>query len=208
MSESDSEEQNLKRALALSLQQHVSSPASNGSLPKVISLISDDEDGDDDLDAPVVRRQQPVDKSFASGRTTKDNVQEKPAKISLLKPKDSIIIEESDGESTGGPTIQRGVRDTARPLVDRSPAPSTQGLGILTSLNRKQMEEERLARANKRKAEILSAQRDDLHDGTLGSGISRTHDDQPAAKRSMVRPNPQNQVSQINKNIFASLTCT
>lgn len=53
---SDSDDEDLKRAIALSLAESNPKTQPTNSVEAVINLISDDEDDDDDLDAPVIAR--------------------------------------------------------------------------------------------------------------------------------------------------------
>jgi hypothetical protein len=108
MSDSDSDE-DLKRAIALSLQQ-TSKPEPSGIKAEIIDLLSDEDDEDDDLDAPL--------------STNKFAKQTSTSGLSAVS-----------------------VSTTSTHTV---PTQETQTSGLL-GLDRKKMEEERLARANRKK---------------------------------------------------------
>lgn len=137
---SDSEDEELKKAIALSLQD-IEQPGKQTA--QVIDLCSDDED--DDLDAPL---------------TSKYSAQAapKPKQPAVTKLSGSHTVdltgEEERGDSSAFSEPPAPVRDEAAP-------PST---GILGMLNRKQMEEERLARARKRLQEAETEHSDTSQD--------------------------------------------
>jgi hypothetical protein len=108
MSDSDSDE-DLKRAIALSLQQ-TSKPEPSGIKAEIIDLLSDEDDDDDDLDAPLSTNK------FA-----------KQTSVSGLS-----AVSVSTASTRNVPTQE------------------TETYGLL-GLDRKKMEEERLARANRKK---------------------------------------------------------
>ncbi|TVY28988.1 Tyrosyl-DNA phosphodiesterase [Lachnellula hyalina] len=128
MSGSDSDyDEDTKKAIALSLQE----PSPESRISKIVDLVS--EDDDDDLDAPVTSR--------ASQR-------------------DQRMDSKNDGLSaidTGSNTKIETASNRATPLeidqnipMRQAPLPSN---GYLGSLNRKQMEEERRARAQSKQVE-------------------------------------------------------
>jgi hypothetical protein len=109
MSDSDSDE-DLKRAIALSLQQTSNRPEPSGIKAEIIDLLSDEDDGDDDLDAPL--------------STNKFAKQTSTSGLSAVS-----------------------VSTTSTHTVPTQEAKTSGLLG----LDRKKMEEERLARANRKK---------------------------------------------------------
>lgn len=139
MSDSDSDE-DLKRAIALSLEE-----ASQGSAARsvpVIDLTSDDED--DDLDAPVTTKHVvPIQGIVLNGEK------------GLIKPStaDSGIAEAIRGKGQLPSASDHTVPATnLHAPAEALPTPSSiSPLAGISGMNRKQMEEERLARAVMRK---------------------------------------------------------
>ncbi|TAQ85645.1 hypothetical protein B7494_g6030 [Chlorociboria aeruginascens] len=128
MADSESDE-DLKRAIELSLQED--RPPSTSRKAPIIDLTSSD-DEDDDLDAPVSTKSKPGPKEQSPG----GNSPTKQVKASLDKPPSTSLSIISQPSSATHPM--------PNPILDTS--------GFM-SLNRKQMEEDRLARVNKRKRE-------------------------------------------------------
>ncbi|KUJ11780.1 phospholipase D/nuclease [Mollisia scopiformis] len=129
MSDSESDE-DLKRAIALSLQE--SHPLPNKSEQAVIDLISEDED--DDLDAPVKTK---LTSSLPIANVPKHKAVG-PSTLGL----DAIDDAGASKLNKESSTMESSVRlEHSTEKVD----PRHQAFGIL-GLNRKQMEEERLAR--------------------------------------------------------------
>jgi hypothetical protein len=137
MSDTESDE-DMRRAIALSLQRSSSPPPGH-----IIDLVSSD-DEDDDLDAPVATKKHAVMGPPFLKRPTK-------ATQSALG---NLGKETTPGEQKPGPFANPPVPPaiTIRTTIeDRSmPKPPITG-GMLHDLDRKQMEEERLARVNQRK---------------------------------------------------------
>jgi hypothetical protein len=137
MSDTDSDE-DLKRAIALSLGENL--PPSRMRNAVVVDLTSSDQD--DDLDAPLTARQ------VAS---TKPSYQ---TRGSPSCESSSINLEKGKSSTKGlAPSEGGDIRSKANPSGEadnpsRSKPPSST---VFLGLNRKQMEEERLLRANKRK---------------------------------------------------------
>ncbi|CZR59989.1 uncharacterized protein PAC_09884 [Phialocephala subalpina] len=133
MSDDESDE-DLKRAIALSLIESNPSPAEGK--PAVIDLISDDED--DDLDAPVMAK--PVQSAFKV-------LEEKQSLNERKAPSGRGSHEASKAEGSSSEKGSANISTTSsipgqNPSMQQSCPPTS---GIL-GLNRKQMEEERLAR--------------------------------------------------------------
>jgi hypothetical protein len=126
---SDSDE-DIKRAIALSLQQP--SPESQNS--KIINLVSENED--DDLDAPVT----------AKGITSPSQPNQNADSENGI----SAIDYGNDNENGVAPS-QAESPTTDQSLPIRQDPPATNG--ILGSLNRKKMEEERRARTQRKIAQ-------------------------------------------------------
>ena len=135
MSDTESDEE-LKKAIALSLAEQ--SPSSSKTKPVVVDLISSDED--DDLDAPVTARRIASTKALSNKKDGEHNEipaahTAKPAKTaSSHGPPEAHIRPEMKPRSEGDGSLP--VASTALPFL---------------GLNRKQMEEERLLRAQQRK---------------------------------------------------------
>lgn len=123
---SDSEDEDLKKAIALSLQE-IEQPEERTA--QVIDLCSDDED--DDFNAPPTSKQSApaVPKPTQPAATT----------LSGSRIVDLMGDEERKDSNT--------VAEPPAPVQTEAAPPST---GILAMLNRKQMEEERIARARKK----------------------------------------------------------
>jgi hypothetical protein len=131
MTDSDSDE-DIKRAIALSLQQP--SPTASQKT-EVIDLISDDED--DDLGAPLVAR----GFTFPS----------KPGPDANNKGSEVSSAHTANGNGNGALSSQMGSNRTEQNIPIRQDRAAN---GILGMMNRKQMEEERRARANKKALEL------------------------------------------------------
>ncbi|CAG8955283.1 hypothetical protein HYFRA_00011265 [Hymenoscyphus fraxineus] len=135
---SDSEDEDLKRAIALSLQDMEQPPEEpERRTAPVIDLCSDEED--DDLDAPLVSK--PT--ASAGKPAAKHAVNDKLERAQIVD-----LIEDGEG---GVDNILSKPPLSPLPNVAVEAGPKTSG--ILGMLNRKQMEEERLARARKRMQE-------------------------------------------------------
>ncbi len=139
MSETESDE-DLKRAIALSLQDSPSSPKAQ--TYGVIDLVSDDDDDDDeddDLDAPVIaRRTVHINRALHQTSTNDKAAQSinKNSKPLLIKQHDSL--------------------DSALPSATETVPPFKQGL---LAMDRKAMEQERLqrrARMREKEAQLQS----------------------------------------------------
>jgi hypothetical protein len=132
MIDSDSDE-DIKRAIALSLQQP--SPTASQKT-EVIDLISDDED--DDLGAPLVAR------GFTSPSKPGPDANNKGSEVSSAHT--------VNDNGNGALSSQMGSNRTEQNIPIRQDPPAANG--ILGMMNRKQMEEERRARANKKALEL------------------------------------------------------
>ncbi|TVY80638.1 Tyrosyl-DNA phosphodiesterase [Lachnellula suecica] len=128
MADSDYDE-DIKRAIALSLQESSPNPGKS----EVVDLTSEDED--DDLDAP------PVARTIAPPSKSSQKTEDKTSG-------DSTLVAEKDSEM-GKPSSQTDPSGISQNVPIRENPPAANG--ILGLLNRKQMEEERVARANKKK---------------------------------------------------------
>lgn len=184
--QSSDEDDDLNKAIALSLQDsnQLSSPAPKQ--PAVIDLISDDDTDTDDLDQPVVVHKD-LPRSVPKGSAVSKNE---------IKLEDSLVIR----PQVQSPEIKHANRQAAAKPVNQTelskvsdvkqPTAMMSGLG---GLDRKKMEEERLARAEKRKAlsslpENSDAAEPPLKRATLGSGLKpsgvsdRPSTDRPVSK--------------------------
>ncbi|KFY00898.1 hypothetical protein O988_03043 [Pseudogymnoascus sp. VKM F-3808] len=179
---SSDEDDDLKMAIALSLQDsnQLSSPGPKD--PVVIDLISDDDTDTDDLDQPAAVDKLPSG-SDQNGTATSNNE---------IKLEESLAIR----PQVQSPQIKRYTSQTAAngnqkeqelPQTSdiKEPITTISGLG---GLDRKKMEEERLARAEKRKA--ISSQPGDSEEppskkALLGSGLkSSGKSDRPLTDKS------------------------
>jgi hypothetical protein len=166
--QSSDEDEDLKMAIALSLQDsnQLSSPAPKD--PVVIDLISDDDTDTDDLDQPAVAERLP------SG-SDENNIGVSNNEIKL---EESLAIRpQVKGLETQGYKSQTAAngnkkeQELSQTSDVKGPITTISGLG---GLDRKKMEEERLARAEKRKA--ISSQPGDSDEppskkALLGSGL-------------------------------------
>ncbi|RDL35212.1 uncharacterized protein BP5553_07143 [Venustampulla echinocandica] len=134
MSDVDSDEE-LNRAIALSLQE--SSPPTKRGLNEVIDLVSDEEE--DDLDAPVVTRSIPSPSKLQRKADIKPNG---------LNTVDLTENEQQKNGESQNKSMALGSATFEQSIPVRSEPPT--GGGILGLLDRKQMEEERIARAKQR----------------------------------------------------------
>ncbi|KFZ20192.1 hypothetical protein V502_03291 [Pseudogymnoascus sp. VKM F-4520 (FW-2644)] len=167
--QSSDDDDDLNKAIALSLQdsEQLSSPAPKQ--PVVIDLISDDDTDTDDLDQPAV-----LDK-LPPGSGQKD-----PAvSNSKIKLEESLVIrpqvqnsetKHANSQAAAKPVNQSGL---SQPFDVKEPTAIMSGLG---GLDRRKMEEERLARAEKRKAISSQPENSDvaeppLKKAMLGSGL-------------------------------------
>lgn len=133
MSDSDSDE-DLKLAIAMSLQDQDSTPNENNQA--VIDLVSDDDDvDDDDLDAPL--------KTTVALKSTQKQ------KDVIPRSKIHDVTDDAGVTTSKGASIERSPRDPPKPSIGNA---STGLLG----LNRKQMEEERLARLGAMKGSTVN----------------------------------------------------
>lgn len=131
MSDTESDE-DLRRAVALSLQQSPSPPIQNA---VVIDLTSEDED--DDLDAPVIARQS---RASESTKVADSSIPRHPTHVvASTLDADKVNHEDSEEKAAAVDTKQSAVADALS-------MPKSQS--IFQGLNRKKMEEERLARVN------------------------------------------------------------
>lgn len=125
---SQEDDDDLALAIALSLQER--SPPSSDQMPQeIINLISDseDEEDDDDLDKPAG-----------------------PKQPSVLVPRNAVeSIPMQD--STSGDSKARMAAPRSHSSLHMPSSTAEVTTGILNLLDRRQMEEQRLARANKRK---------------------------------------------------------
>ena len=136
MSDTESDE-DLKRAIALSLAEQ--SPSSPKAKPVVVDLISSDED--DDLDAPVTARKITSTKASSDRKDEKHN--EAPEE-NTAKP--------SKTTSGHGPLPKAHMRPESKLTAEEDGSLSGPSTALpFLGLNRKQMEEERLLRAQQRK---------------------------------------------------------
>ncbi|CZT50198.1 uncharacterized protein RSE6_11139 [Rhynchosporium secalis] len=130
---SDSEDEDLKRAIALSLQE--SSPRLAGQ-SNIIDLVSDSDEGDDDLDAPVTTKSLKFPTTYAVPKAATEAVAQKPRKEELLREASGSDIEAS-------PSVTKNMD-------------SMQNYAGMLGLDRKAMEEERLKRQKHREGVQLS----------------------------------------------------
>jgi hypothetical protein len=135
---SDSDDEDLKRAIAMSLGKSNPEPVSTEKTPAVIDLISDDED-DDDLDAPVFSRK-------IATSDQKSTVASKLAHVSQEHLKESEMGL-GGCQSTALSFMTEPSSLTGASTATNLSAPNS----TLRGLDRKKMEEERLARAAARK---------------------------------------------------------
>jgi hypothetical protein len=137
MSVSDGDE-DLERAIALSLQQTSESKPS-GIKAEIIDLISDDDDDDNDLDAPLST------KHIASRSQLfhVDHVKGNQAMAGIKNVDDSKFAKQTSISGLSAVSISTTSTHTV-PTQDTKPS------GLL-GLDRKKMEEERLDRANRKK---------------------------------------------------------
>jgi hypothetical protein len=143
MATSDNEsDEDLKRAIALSLQQQDSSPIAvkPARETSIIDLVSSDED--DDLDKPVIGR---LDRTLD---IRKDEDKHSPSQVTTGK-KDTMSRKIRQNMSASTSTAQEPVEVDALDGMEMAMSGSKET--ILQTMDRKQMEKERLARARKRK---------------------------------------------------------
>jgi hypothetical protein len=134
---SDSEDEDIKRAIALSLQQEASSTPAGSTPGAAVNLISSDED-EDDLDAPLrIHKQKQKQPQLTKVIYLSDD---EPDPVTVSKEGTKRVHSPSNTQ----PSIDPDNSSKPRP----QPAPSA-----LLGLDRKQMEAERLARAQKKKQE-------------------------------------------------------
>lgn len=182
--QSSDEDDDLNKAIALSLQDsnQLSSPASKK--PMVIDLISDDDtDTDtDDLDQPaVVHKHLPG--STQKGSAVSKNEIKLEDSLAIRPQVQSPEIKHTNRQAAAKPVNQS---EPSKPSDIKQPAAIMSGLG---GLDRKKMEEERLARAEKRKAlsslpENSDAAEPPLKRATLGSGLKSSGvSDRPSTDR-------------------------
>jgi hypothetical protein len=149
MSGSDDDEE-LKRAIALSLED-IAPPEEESS---IVDLVSSDEE-EDDLDAPVVARPvKPLNKIIPKAGRIKGT----PI-INLAEDEEDKIVDVNN-------RFTQNEKSTARenPFTTVQPpteTPSDQAHGILGMFDRKQMEEGRLARAQRKKEQMEAASSSD-----------------------------------------------
>lgn len=168
--QSSDEDDDLNKAIALSLQDsnQFSSPAPKH--PVVIDLISDDDTDTDDLDQPAVIDKLPSG-SGQKGSDVSDN---------KIKLEESLAIrpqvQKSETKHTNDLAATKSVnqkgQDLSKPSDVKEPAAVMSGFG---GLDRRKMEEERLARAEKRKAMSSQPENGDAAEppskrAALGSG--------------------------------------
>lgn len=139
---SDSEDEDLKKAIALSLEE-IEQPVKRRA--QVIDLCSDDEG--DDL-APL------MSKHSVPAAPTLQACVPKPKQPEATKQSGSQIVDLMEDKEMEG---RNAVAEPPVPVLNKAPPPST---GIFGMLNRKQMEEERIARARKRLQEMEAADPD------------------------------------------------
>lgn len=125
MSDSDDDE-DLKRAIALSLEE---SPPPSTKQQSIIDLVSDSEDEDDDLNAPVAIRNRP---SVNNSRLTEND--SKPTRVTKTTFEFKNVSQSMSSQANGQP-----------PAKLETSSSTLRFLGM----DRKQMEQERLARLNK-----------------------------------------------------------
>ena len=162
---SDSEEEDLKRAIALSLGQNITDSVAQTE-PAIYIDITSDEENEDDLDAPLITN---------SGRSANVLVEPEsdagvtsvPSEISTREHAFQGSLSQKSSTSTSSIGLSRGnsnkyssmlpdfPKDTTQPQISQStPKPNSQT--GLSGLNRKQMEEERLLRASQRTTHQIS----------------------------------------------------
>jgi hypothetical protein len=238
MSDNDSDDSDLRRAIALSLQEADSPSVIRKRDPELINLISDDED--DDLDKVVARPKSVRDGNIRPPRGIRGDankvIDSNPTQGTRIKPADDECGNDGtlnegmhsyselssfdplrthndphrgssiEGADIGQVTNKKpeGYREPAfKPEMSESstgqvgklsqPPP---GLSSILGLNRKEMEEERIARAKKRKALSISPPPSNQREvgAQQEAATLRTGDEDGvyrAAKRVMVRLRPQ-----------------
>ncbi len=160
MDASGSDDEDLKTAIAMSKQQITSSPQNKAKI--VIDLVSDDDDdGDDDLNAPVTARRltevQTVKTEEQRGSQNSAHSESKITAISL-RPASSQAISAASISPQGEKIKEEHVSQSSTPSIQiqakignpQKSQPSASS-SVLGGMNRKQMEEERIARAERRK---------------------------------------------------------
>ncbi len=138
MSDYDSSDSELHRAIALSLQEIQRAP--------VIDLLSDDEN--DRLDVPSGRRRAPVESDRVG-----------LARTSNRRPSEGTLDTGPPGHTNAGTAAVDGATAQAsasQPASTPGPLGTQPGLSGIAGVERKRMEEERLARVRKRKAASIS----------------------------------------------------
>jgi hypothetical protein len=179
---SSDEDDDLKMAIALSLQgsNQLSSPVSKD--PVVIDLTSDDDTDTDDLDQPAAVDKLPSG-SVKNGTATSNNEIKLEESLAIRPQVQSPDIKRYKSQAAANGTQKE--QELPQTSDIKEPIATISGLG---GLDRKKMEEERLARAEKRKA--ISSQPGDseeppLKKALLGSGLkSSGMSDRPPTDKS------------------------
>lgn len=168
--QSSDEDDDLNKAIALSLQDsnQLSSPAPKH--PVVIDLISDDDTDTDDLDQPAVLDKLPPG-SGKKGSAASDNGIKLEESLVIRPQVQNAETKHAKSQTAAKPVNQSG-QELSKPSDIKEPKVTMSGLG---GLDRKKMEEERLARAEKRKAMSSQPENSDvaeppLKKAALGSG--------------------------------------
>jgi hypothetical protein len=169
--QSSDEDDDLNKAIALSLQdsEQLSSPAPKR--PVVIDLISDDDTDTDDLDQPAVLDKLPPG-SGKKGSAVSDNEIKLEESLVIRPQVQNAETKHARSQAAAKPVNKSGP-ELSKPSDIKEPTATMSGLG---GLDRKKMEEERLARAEKRKAMSSQPENSDvaeppLKKAALGSGL-------------------------------------
>ncbi|OBT73845.1 hypothetical protein VF21_06701 [Pseudogymnoascus sp. 05NY08] len=169
--QSSDEDDDLNKAIALSLQdsEQLSSPAPKR--PVVIDLISDDDTDTDDLDQPATLDKLPP-RSGHKGSAVSDNEIKLEESLMIRPQVQNAETKHANSQAAAKPVNQSG-KELSKPSDIKEPTATMSGLG---GLDRKKMEEERLARAEKRKASSSQPENSDvaqrpLKKAALGSGL-------------------------------------
>lgn len=159
----------MNKAIALSLQDsnQLSSPAPKH--PVVIDLISDDDTDTDDLDQPAALDKLPPG-SGQKGLAVSNNKIKLEESLVIRPQVQNSETKHANSQAAAKPVNRSGL---SKPSDVKEPTAMMSGLG---GLDRRKMEEERLARAEKRKAISSQPENSDvaeppLKKAVLGSGL-------------------------------------
>lgn len=169
--QSSDEDDDLNKAIALSLQDsnQLSSPAPKR--PVVIDLISDDDTDTDDLDQPAVPNKLPPGPGQKGSAVSNNEI--KLEESLVIRPQVSNYETKNANSKSAAKPVNQSGQELSKPSDATEPTAMISGLG---GLDRRKMEEERLARAEKRKAISSQPENSDVSEpplkkATLGSGL-------------------------------------